>query len=84
MTESTDIWTGKASSYDRARPTPPPALLFTNPLIFLHSRVMRGRAFHLIHSLSPFHHPHRSVVLPQCRLPNYVQAFMRRSQAWPL
>ncbi|GCE21790.1 class I SAM-dependent methyltransferase [Dictyobacter kobayashii] len=27
MTESSEIWTGKASSYDRARPTPPPALL---------------------------------------------------------
>jgi len=27
MTETSDIWTGKASSYDRARPTPPPALL---------------------------------------------------------
>jgi ubiquinone/menaquinone biosynthesis C-methylase UbiE len=27
MTETSDIWTGKASSYDRARPTTPPALL---------------------------------------------------------
>jgi ubiquinone/menaquinone biosynthesis C-methylase UbiE len=27
MTESSSIWTGKAGSYDRARPTPPPALL---------------------------------------------------------
>ncbi len=27
MTETSDIWTGKASSYDLARPTPPPALL---------------------------------------------------------
>jgi protein-L-isoaspartate O-methyltransferase len=27
MTETSEIWTGKASSYDRARPTPPPALL---------------------------------------------------------
>ena len=27
MTETSDIWTGKASSYDRVRPTPPPALL---------------------------------------------------------
>jgi hypothetical protein len=27
MTESRDIWTGGASTYDRARPTPPPALL---------------------------------------------------------
>ena len=27
MRNSSDIWTGKASSYDRARPTPPPALL---------------------------------------------------------
>lgn len=27
MTETSDIWTGKASSYDRARPTPPTALL---------------------------------------------------------
>ena len=27
MTESSEIWTGKASSYDRARPTPPPVLL---------------------------------------------------------
>lgn len=27
MTETSDIWTGFASSYDRARPTPPPALL---------------------------------------------------------
>ena len=27
MTETSDIWTGKASSYDRARPAPPPALL---------------------------------------------------------
>ena len=27
MTETSDIWTGEASSYDRARPTPPPALL---------------------------------------------------------
>ena len=27
MRDSSDIWTGKASSYDRARPTPPPALL---------------------------------------------------------
>ena len=26
MTESSEIWTGKASSYDRARPAPPPAL----------------------------------------------------------
>lgn len=27
MRESSDVWTGKANSYDRARPTPPPALL---------------------------------------------------------
>jgi ubiquinone/menaquinone biosynthesis C-methylase UbiE len=27
MTETSDIWTGKASSYDRVRPTPPLALL---------------------------------------------------------
>ena len=27
MTETSEIWTGKASSYDRARPSPPPALL---------------------------------------------------------
>ena len=27
MSEASDIWTGKASRYDRARPTPPPALL---------------------------------------------------------
>ena len=27
MTETSDIWTGKASSYNRVRPTPPPALL---------------------------------------------------------
>lgn len=27
MSEASEIWTGKASSYDRARPTPPPALL---------------------------------------------------------
>jgi len=27
MTETSEIWTGKASSYDQARPTPPPALL---------------------------------------------------------
>ena len=27
MTETSEIWTGKASSYDRARPTPPPVLL---------------------------------------------------------
>jgi|SRR5579859_106361 len=27
MRDSSEIWTGKASSYDRARPTPPPALL---------------------------------------------------------
>src|SRR5438876_6069096 len=27
MRDPSDIWTGKASSYDRARPTPPPALL---------------------------------------------------------
>jgi ubiquinone/menaquinone biosynthesis C-methylase UbiE len=27
MTGTSDVWTGKASSYDRARPTPPPALL---------------------------------------------------------
>src|SRR5258706_16434506 len=27
MTETSDVWTGKASSYNRARPTPPPALL---------------------------------------------------------
>ncbi|HET8845049.1 MAG TPA: class I SAM-dependent methyltransferase [Ktedonobacteraceae bacterium] len=27
MRSSSDIWTGKANSYDRARPTPPPALL---------------------------------------------------------
>jgi ubiquinone/menaquinone biosynthesis C-methylase UbiE len=27
MRDSSDIWTGKASSYDRVRPTPPPALL---------------------------------------------------------
>src|SRR5713226_5415992 len=26
MTETSEIWTGKATSYDRARPTPPPAL----------------------------------------------------------
>src|SRR5216683_4811314 len=29
-------------------------------------------------SLSPFHHPHRSGVLPQCRLPT-----RHRHQAWP-
>lgn len=27
MTEPSEIWTGTASNYDRARPTPPPALL---------------------------------------------------------
>ena len=27
MTETSDIWTGEASMYDRARPTPPPVLL---------------------------------------------------------
>ena len=27
MTETSEIWTGEALSYDRARPTPPPALL---------------------------------------------------------
>ena len=27
MTETSEVWTGKASSYDRVRPTPPPALL---------------------------------------------------------
>jgi predicted O-methyltransferase YrrM len=27
MTESSEIWTGKASSYDRVRPEPPPVLL---------------------------------------------------------
>ena len=27
MTETSEIWTGKAGSYDRARPAPPPALL---------------------------------------------------------
>jgi ubiquinone/menaquinone biosynthesis C-methylase UbiE len=27
MTQTSEIWTGKASSYDRVRPTPPPALL---------------------------------------------------------
>ena len=27
MTENSDIWTGKASNYDRVRPTPPSALL---------------------------------------------------------
>ncbi len=27
MTETSTIWTGKASGYDRARPSPPPALL---------------------------------------------------------
>jgi ubiquinone/menaquinone biosynthesis C-methylase UbiE len=27
MTETSEMWTGKASSYDRVRPTPPPALL---------------------------------------------------------
>ena len=27
MRDSSDVWTGKASSYNRARPTPPPALL---------------------------------------------------------
>jgi hypothetical protein len=27
MRDSSEIWTGKAISYDRARPTPPPALL---------------------------------------------------------
>jgi SAM-dependent methyltransferase len=27
MSETSDIWTGLASSYDQARPTPPPALL---------------------------------------------------------
>src|SRR5690348_13103810 len=27
MTESNNVWTGKASSYDQARPTPPSALL---------------------------------------------------------
>jgi ubiquinone/menaquinone biosynthesis C-methylase UbiE len=27
MRDSSEVWTGKASSYDRARPTPPPVLL---------------------------------------------------------
>ncbi|HEY4386145.1 MAG TPA: methyltransferase domain-containing protein, partial [Ktedonobacteraceae bacterium] len=27
MTETSEFWTSKATSYDRARPTPPPALL---------------------------------------------------------
>lgn len=27
MTETSNIWTGKANNYDRTRPTPPPALL---------------------------------------------------------
>ena len=27
MRDSSEVWTGKASSYDRARPTPPPELL---------------------------------------------------------
>ena len=27
MTETSEIWTGKASSYDRVRPTSPPVLL---------------------------------------------------------
>ena len=27
MRDSSDVWTGKASSYDRVRPSPPPALL---------------------------------------------------------
>src|SRR5579875_1005082 len=27
MRDSSDVWTGTARSYDRARPTPPPALL---------------------------------------------------------
>src|SRR5260370_33100938 len=27
MTEPSEMWTGKASSYNRVRPTPPPALL---------------------------------------------------------
>jgi ubiquinone/menaquinone biosynthesis C-methylase UbiE len=27
MTETSELWTGRASSYDRVRPTPPPALL---------------------------------------------------------
>jgi hypothetical protein len=27
MTETSEVWTGKAISYDRVRPTPPPALL---------------------------------------------------------
>ena len=27
MRDPSDVWTGKASSYDRVRPTPPPALL---------------------------------------------------------
>ena len=27
MRDSSDVWTGKANSYDRVRPTPPPALL---------------------------------------------------------
>ncbi len=27
MTETSDVWTGKAGSYDQARPSPPPALL---------------------------------------------------------
>ena len=27
MTETSDIWTGKANNYDRVRPAPPPALL---------------------------------------------------------
>jgi ubiquinone/menaquinone biosynthesis C-methylase UbiE len=27
MSETSDVWTGRANSYDRARPSPPPALL---------------------------------------------------------
>ena len=27
MTDTSDVWAGKASSYDRVRPSPPPALL---------------------------------------------------------
>src|SRR5260370_30565535 len=27
MRDHSDVWTGKASSYDRVRPTPPPTLL---------------------------------------------------------
>src|SRR5215467_7647384 len=36
MRDSSEIWTGKASSYDRVRPTPPPALLdLLTQLIYL-------------------------------------------------